>query len=538
MMSARGAKSKTPEEAAMSRIPKLPPIQQFVQASSRFDNSPLLKYRRSSDVQDLLGNIVRERAKNAKEHTEDYIKKRPKSKPAPELPSQMMSRERRIRLNYQFLKKCVSEGPVSPMPGEWWSEILSMVPEDLVKAPEMQPYIKELYEELMTDYDKSMRKAMVQYTLVKPKVKGVELDEDMPDDELGLDFSSTWRDSFLAARALMRRNLHILHPSHQTILKICNNRNYSKLLLVDLSDIRKQGPIECEHLKNNSQLACEKIEEKLMHSWYPEIVNIFVDTESFKHLKDDQQDSFHNSVSTLISNQLKEIILRTLKKFTSLFDEKDATRLPLFKMELILDDDDNIQFYPMLEDLEDSILSVVNSITGTLQNVQSVQSWLSGGPVSVNIDAKIDAPVVQKVVTFLKGIISGYLEGPRKHLASFDKYSMLVDGRSATELQEFLETDHSFEDYTVEIEKYRTVAREISSLVTVARFDIMRLDCDDLKRGLASKAHGYAEKLLARLAEDHRKESQRICTAFESMKENALRQPKDTKEMIDPGKIT
>ena len=57
-MSARGSKSKTPEEAAMSRIPKLPPIQQFVQASSRFDNSPLLKYRRSSDVQDLLGNIV------------------------------------------------------------------------------------------------------------------------------------------------------------------------------------------------------------------------------------------------------------------------------------------------------------------------------------------------------------------------------------------------------------------------------------------------------------------------------------------------
>ena len=26
---------------------------------------------------------------------------------------------------------------------------------------------------------------------------------------------------------------------------------------------------------------------------------------------------------------------------------------------------------------------------------------------------------------------------------------MLVDGRSATELQEFLESDHSFEDYTV-----------------------------------------------------------------------------------------
>ena len=42
-------------------------------------------------------------------------------------------------------------------------------------------------------------------------------------------------------------------------------------------------------------------------------------------------------------------------------------------MELILDDDDNIQFYPMLEDLEDSILSVVRTIIATLQSVQTVQ---------------------------------------------------------------------------------------------------------------------------------------------------------------------
>ena len=58
------------------------------------------------------------------------------------------------------MKKCVSEGPVSPMPEEWWHEILSMVPQDLIRSPEMQPYIRELNDELMKEYDKSMRKAM------------------------------------------------------------------------------------------------------------------------------------------------------------------------------------------------------------------------------------------------------------------------------------------------------------------------------------------------------------------------------------------
>ena len=63
--------------------------------------------------------------------------------------------------------------------------------------------------------------------------------------------------------------------------------------------------------------------------------------------------------------------------------------------------------------------------------------------------------------------------------------------------------------FVQKIEKYRLLAREISSLPTVAHLDIMRLDCDDLKRGLAAKAHGFADQLLTRLAEDHRNENQR-----------------------------
>ena len=78
-------------------------------------------------------------------------------------------------------------------------------------------------------------------------------------------------------------------------------------------------------------------------------------------------------LSQLFHLQLKAIITRTLDTYIDLFKDEDSSRIPLFKMELILDDDDNILFYPMLIDLEDSILSVVRSITSALQNVQTVQ---------------------------------------------------------------------------------------------------------------------------------------------------------------------
>ena len=45
-------------------------------------------------------------------------------------------------------------------------------------------------------------------------------------------------------------------------------------------------------------------------------------------------------------------------------------------MELILDDDDHMQFYPALDDVEAAVLHVVSAVSGTMQNVPTVQVQL------------------------------------------------------------------------------------------------------------------------------------------------------------------
>ena len=42
-------------------------------------------------------------------------------------------------------------------------------------------------------------------------------------------------------------------------------------------------------------------------------------------------------------------------------------------MELILDGDDHMQFYPALDDVEAAVLHVVSAVSGTMQNVPTVQ---------------------------------------------------------------------------------------------------------------------------------------------------------------------
>ena len=52
-------------------------------------------------------------------------------------------------------------------------------------------------------------------------------------------------------------------------------------------------------------------------------------------------------------------------------------QLPLYKVQLVLEEGE-MCFSPPLDELEDTIKSVVMTVCKSLQNVPGVQSWLSG----------------------------------------------------------------------------------------------------------------------------------------------------------------
>lgn len=74
------------------------------------------------------------------------------------------------------------------------------------------------------------------------------------------------------------------------------------LLMLDLSGLRAQGPVDCERLKNDVILDCEKLEEKLMHSWFREVLHVILQESA--PVGADKADSFYGSLATLISNQV------------------------------------------------------------------------------------------------------------------------------------------------------------------------------------------------------------------------------------------
>lgn len=62
--------------------------------------------------------------------------------------------------------------------------------------------------------------------------------------------------------------------------------------------------MDCESLKNDLSIQIRKAEEKIMNTWYPKVINLFIKKEALEGIKHEKLDAFYNCVSTLMSNQV------------------------------------------------------------------------------------------------------------------------------------------------------------------------------------------------------------------------------------------
>ncbi|CAH1783738.1 unnamed protein product, partial [Owenia fusiformis] len=516
-------------------LPRLPPIPSAPKKQDDpYANSKLMTFRMANHKQDLLNKIMLDNALAVYKDTDEWNSKRTPSPEAPEYPDEMMSKDRRVRLNYQFMKRCVEETPITPMPREWFDNIQNMIPPHLKKTCNYDDVIDELFEEVSGDFHSSMKRTNVQQALRKPDVSGLEDDDNVhPEEEpSGLDYSSPWHEEFVLNKEEIRANLHILHPSMQTVLNMCQTQ-IGVLTLFNCSAIRTLGPLDFDSLKNDVTLESEKTEEKLMISWFQGVINVFADRNNFTSVRADKLDSFYGALTTLISTQLKDLLVRSIESWVDLFDESNKLNLPLLKMELTFDDE-RMQFYPTYDDLEELVLFVVMQITKTCQQVPTVQSWLAGGNTTSNTDVSVAQHILDATYVKLKEAVKRNFEEPKAHLQSFiERYEWITNGEALKQINTYMEEEHSFEEYIEYIEKFRNLAKEIMVLPSIEHYDMIRLDCEDLKMGLANAARGLADILLNKVATNHRNENKEICEAFHTMKEKALKEPESSEELIE-----
>lgn len=155
-----------------------------------------------------------------------------------------------------------------------------------------------------------------------------------------------------------------------------------------------------------------------------------------------------------------------------------------------------------------------------------------------SIDTTVADHYIKKAQETLKNSYAYYMTEPKAHLQTYiDKYSFLVDGTASKEIQDFIESGKSFDEYVTYIAKFEKIIASIQREMGIVEFDMIYLICDDLKSSLVKIAKEHKGKLVGELINQHVTECKKVCEDFEKIKRRALKKPETTSELNDLGKF-
>jgi dynein heavy chain len=196
-----------------------------------------------------------------------------------------------------------------------------------------------------------------------------------------------------------------------------NTRCIGDILMIDFKRLRQAGPLDQHQLKNNVTIELDKSRDFIKNNWFASFMNIFADKSRLQSVSNSQLNSFYDSVKILASNQLKDILLRTIQAWCDVLKPENHLNVPIIRMELTFDDN-KMQFYPMVSSISDLLNTVVEKIANSIPGIQTVKGFINNEANDL-IDTSVADHYIKDASAKLKNSLEYYLIEPKEHLQSY-----------------------------------------------------------------------------------------------------------------------
>ncbi|CAH1790213.1 unnamed protein product [Owenia fusiformis] len=454
------------------------------------------------------------------------------------------SAEKDILRYYYYIHNGIDTEHVAPMEDSWLEHVLSLVPAELKNG--LNDTIENLSDEMREDYLLSVKKAIVDFVLKDPREKEDDNKEKLPPHREELEVvPKPWYNHYVESYAICASDLHVTNPCMMQVLDLWHT-SFGKLRFVDIEEFHNRpDSMELSVFQNLCMRHVESAKEKLLKRWFPEVQNIFYQGNKRKQVPSnhDQErlESFFNCAATMMTQHLQDLALDSINDYSNLLVQpKTSTRAyehSGFILRLVLDNTE-IKYEPNFQDFEIVLLNVYDVMIKAASIVPRVETKLysewGGDKNHMYLSPVILENILTRHKESVKAVIEKESAGPIHHSKLYDKYNFLISKQAEADVEQFLQEDHTFNEYAKEVRKYHKLVDQIQyNSRKVIRLGMFEVHCDELIRGLAKRADTLCSRLLAKMSRDHQEANKALCDEYEAIAEKALTTPPTTEKLME-----
>ena len=448
-------------------------------------------------------------------------------------PRRIAAREVSYNRYRQYVENEISVDVIAPIRQYWLTHIIELIPGDLhaVEKDRIEYLIDTMLNEINKDYFDSVRKSIIDYILKdenEMRRLGIQQVLNQPitwgdDFYKGIEPNEEWKHNVMMARMLMSENLCICSQATLELMRIWREKEYYKTYLVMLpTDEEKPVP-----LAEFSQMQIKQIEEvrALLNSdWSKSAVNIL--REELENLDKDQTKTFFDSVAALMSNQVRDLVQKSIEKYVLFFRKfkKEDGVYPLpeeiiereydpdtpfeltfltLKLEIeVTANKQEIAFATSLDGVRDELVRIVTQMIEKINLIPRADTQIANSEKVHLWEIDLEDEIVTQAQQEIREILSENLRATQKAINVYDEFLFLL--QEEARIDQFLENKvYVQQEFLDEIQRYKDTIYQIRNVAPYEiRMSMFLVECSDLNEQLVTMCEKLISKLL-KAVHDH-----------------------------------
>lgn len=420
----------------------------------------------------------------------------------------------------EFIAKSISDSFIAEMKTEWLLQIVKMA---------NRPYNMKIYESLLNsclreitqDYKVSMKTSILDYILKHPeqreklsipvqfrKIKEYAEEKVTRPSDGNADWKTSWNRNKLT----ISNNLYIMCENITKILKYFEKTlKDTSYLDIDEHDIT-WSTLKLTNFVDNQRSKLEAQKQIVNEDWRKYVENILKENKIYK----DQLILYFNSVSGLMSSQLRKMIIGSIERYYNfmklfkqttyltaeeVFTNQYETHQPFQRSFIEIDikehpDGDKFTFSEELNDIHAKLSNVVKDIIRYSQGVERPDNMFIK-----NIDKHSNlwqVPFVDSVVSEMyneiDAIITENLEVISKVTELYEPFEFVMKEKEA--IKTFLASSPSRDDFRKRIQFYEDKEHLLSKMPNNLYMNMIKINCSEINETIRTKINESINDLL------------------------------------------